>query len=91
MIPHTKLPDEGILTAARPLAATTAAVIAMVGSSGAAALPLPLGSIGLLAPQLGIALGVPILPAIGVAALGGAAILAASNKKLKKLKRKRKS
>ena len=80
---NDKIPDVGILTRGRLIAVAITAAIAAAGSPGAAALPLPLGSIGVLAPQFGIALGVPVL-GVAVLGLGGAAYLATRKKKGKR-------
>ena len=73
--------------------AVLAAVITAitVAGSGSAAAVLPLGSIGLLAPQLGLAASLPVLvPAallVGGVIIGGAAL---ANKASKKGKGKKK-
>ena len=88
---HERSPEEGIVTYGRQFAATLTAIATATGSSGAAAALPALGSIGLLAPQFGIAAAIPVLPVaigIGVAA-GGVAILAARGKNRKGKKRRK--
>ena len=89
---HERSPEEGIVTYGRPFAAATAVITATTSTGAAAALPA-LGSAGLLIPQAGIAMAIPLLPVaaigIGVAASGVAIFLARGKKRRKKQKRGR--
>ena len=70
--------------------ALLAAVVAAAGS-GSAAAALPLGSIGLLAPQIGLAASIPALVPFllgGAVIIGGAALTSKALKSKRKRQRK---
>ena len=66
-----------------------AAVITAVGS-GSAAAGIPLGAIGVLAPQLGLAASVPVLVPVGVAVILGGVLVSKASKSRKQKGRDRK-